>query len=90
MASDFLITICRLASVNVCAIIILSLGNTQINILYLYFFVELIITIKESVLFKTSEQSWHIHTLAFSITDKQTHIIAGREENRHRKTYGRC
>ena len=36
VASDFL-TICHLAIVNVCVIIILSIGNTQISILLLCF-----------------------------------------------------
>ena len=47
VASDFLTTICNLAIVNVCVIIILSIGNTQISILllsFLYLFVELMIT----------------------------------------------
>ena len=42
---DFLTTICCLAIVNVCVIIILSIGNTQISILllcFLYLFDELI------------------------------------------------
>ena len=48
VASDFLTTICHLAFVNVCVIIILSIGNTQISILLLRFlFVELMITINE-------------------------------------------
>ena len=50
VASDVLTTICRLAIVNVCVIIILSTGNTQISILllcFLYLFVELMITMKE-------------------------------------------
>ena len=49
VASDFL-TICHLAIVNVCVIVILSRGNTQISILLLrllYLFVELMITINE-------------------------------------------
>ena len=44
VASDVLRTICHLAIVNVCVIIILSIGNTQISILllcFLYLFVEL-------------------------------------------------
>ena len=43
-------TICHLAIVNVCVIIILSIGNTQISILLLCFlclFVELMITMNE-------------------------------------------
>ena len=35
VASEFLTTICHLAIVNVCVIIILSIGNTQISILLL-------------------------------------------------------
>ena len=52
---DFLTTICHLAIVNVRVIIILSIGNTQITILLLYFlylFVELMITMNEYILFK--------------------------------------
>ncbi len=55
VASDFLTTICHLAIVNVCAIIILSIGNIQISTLllcFLYLFVELMITMNESNLFK--------------------------------------
>ena len=51
VASDVLTTICHLAIVNVCVIIILSIGNTQISILllcFLYLFVELIIRMNES------------------------------------------
>ena len=47
VASDALTTICHLAIVNVCVIIILSIGNTQISILllcFLYLFVEPMIT----------------------------------------------
>ena len=44
MSSDFLTTICHLAIINVCVIIILSIGNTQISILYI---VELMITMNE-------------------------------------------
>ena len=50
VASDFLTTICHLAIVNVCVIIILSIGNTQMSILllcFLYLFVELMITVNE-------------------------------------------
>ena len=50
VASDVLTTIYRLAIVNVCMIIILSIGNTQISILllcFLYLFVELMITMNE-------------------------------------------
>ena len=54
-AFDCLTTICHLAIVNVCVIIILSMGNTQMSILllcFLYLFVELKITINEYILFK--------------------------------------
>ena len=47
VAPDVLTTICHLAIVNVCVIIILSIGNTQISILllcFLYLFVDLMIT----------------------------------------------
>ena len=50
VASDVLTTICHLAIVNVCVIIILSIGNTQISILllcFLYLFVEFMITMNE-------------------------------------------
>ena len=50
VASDLLTTICHLAIVNVCVIIILFLGNIQIRILllrFLYLFVELMITMNE-------------------------------------------
>ena len=50
VASDVLTTICHLAVVNVCMIIILYIGNTQISILllcFLYLFVELMITMNE-------------------------------------------
>ena len=50
VASDFLTTIGHLAIVNVCVIIILSVGNTQISILllcFLYLLVELMITMNE-------------------------------------------
>ena len=50
VASDFFTTICHLAFVNVCVIIILSIGNTQISILlfcFLHLFVELVITMNE-------------------------------------------
>ena len=50
LASDILTTICHLAIVNVCMIIILFTGNTQISILLLcvlYLFVELMITMNE-------------------------------------------
>ena len=50
VAFDFLTTICHLAIVNVCVIIILSIANTQISILllcFLYLFVELLITMNE-------------------------------------------
>ena len=50
VASDVLTTICHLAIVNVCVIISLSLGNTQLSILllcFLYLFVELMITMNE-------------------------------------------
>ena len=49
-ASDILTTICCLAIVHVCVIIILSIVNTQISILllcFLYLFVELMITMNE-------------------------------------------
>ena len=55
VATDHLTTICHLAIVNVCVIIILSLGNIQISILllcFLYLFVELMITMNEYILFK--------------------------------------
>ena len=50
VASDVLTTICHLVHVNVCVIIILSIGNTQISILLLYFMyllVELMITMNK-------------------------------------------
>jgi len=50
VASDLLTTICHLAIVNVCLIIILSIDNTQTSILLLcfqYIFVELMITMNE-------------------------------------------
>ena len=50
VALDFLTTICHPAIVNVCVIIILSIGNTQISIVLLCFpcfFVELMITMNE-------------------------------------------
>ena len=50
VASDVLTTICHLAIVNVCMIIILYIGNTQISILllcFLYLFVELMIMMNE-------------------------------------------
>ena len=50
VASDVLTTICHLATVKVCMIFILSIGNTQISILllcFLYLFVDLIITMNE-------------------------------------------
>ena len=50
VASDVLTTICHLAIVNVCVIIILSIGNTQISILllcFLYLFVELMFMMNE-------------------------------------------
>ena len=50
VASDVLTTICHLAIVSVCVIIILSIGDTQISILllcFLYLFVELMITKNE-------------------------------------------
>ena len=50
VVSDALTTTCHLAIVNVCVIIILSIGNTQISILllcFLYLFVELMITMNE-------------------------------------------
>ena len=50
IASDFLTTICHLAIINVCVIIMLSIGNTQISTLllcFLYLFVELMITMTD-------------------------------------------
>ena len=50
VASDVLTTICLLAIVNVCVIIILFIGNTQISTLLLcfpYLFVELMIRMNE-------------------------------------------
>ena len=50
VASDLLTTICHLAIVNVCVIIMLSKGNTQISILlfcFLYLFVEFMMTKNE-------------------------------------------
>ena len=50
VASDVLTTICHLAIVNVCLIIIVYIGNTQISILllcFLYLFVEFMITMNE-------------------------------------------
>ena len=50
VASDVLTTICHLAIVNVCVIIILYIGNTPISILllcFLYLFVEPMITMNE-------------------------------------------
>jgi len=50
VASDFLTIICHFAIVNVCVIIILSIGNTQISTLllcFLYLFVELMIIMNE-------------------------------------------
>ena len=50
VAPDVLTTICRLAIVSVCVIMILSIGDTQISILLLcfpYLFVELMITMNE-------------------------------------------
>ena len=50
VASDVLTIICHLAIVNVCMIIILSIGNTQISIMllcFLYLFVELMIMMNE-------------------------------------------
>ena len=49
-AFDILTTICRLAIVNVCVIIILFIDNTQISIqllCFLYLSVELMITMNE-------------------------------------------
>ena len=57
VASDFLTTICHLAILNVCVIIVLSIGNTQISIVllcFLYLFVELMITMNEYSFFKPS------------------------------------
>ena len=50
VASDVLTKICHLAIVNVCMIIILYIGNTQISIMllcFLYLFVELMIMLNE-------------------------------------------
>ena len=50
VASDVLTTICHLAIVNVCMIIILYIGNIQISILllcFLYLFVELMFMMNE-------------------------------------------
>ena len=50
VASDVLTTICHLAIVNICVIIIFSIGNTQISILllcFLYLFAEFMITMNE-------------------------------------------
>ena len=50
VAADVLTAICHLAIINVCMIIILYIGNTQINTLllcFLYLFVELMITMNE-------------------------------------------
>ena len=50
VASDVLTTICHLSIVNVCVIIILSVGYIQISILllcFLYLFVELMIDCAE-------------------------------------------
>ena len=50
VASDFLTTVCHLTVVNVCVIIILSIGNSQIRILllcFLYLFAELMITMNK-------------------------------------------
>ena len=50
VASDVLTTVCHLAVVNVCMIIILYIGNTQISIMllcFLYLFVELMIMLNE-------------------------------------------
>ena len=60
VASDVLTAICHLAIVNVCVIIILSIGNTQISILLLCFlclFVELMITMNESNFVKTNRKT---------------------------------
>ena len=59
VASDFLTTICHLAIVNVCVIIVLSIGNTQISILllcFLYLFVELMITMNEYICLNQQSQ----------------------------------
>ena len=55
--------ICRLAIVNVYVIIILCIGNTQISILllcFLYLFVELMITMKEYILFKPNDDGFNL------------------------------
>ena len=57
---------CHLAIVNVYVITILSIGNTEISILllcFLYLFVELMITMKEYILFKPNKEKkmdWNI------------------------------
>ena len=59
VASDFLTTIWHFTIVNVCVIIIMSICNTQISILllsFLYLFVEPMITMNESILFKPTQQ----------------------------------
>ena len=59
VASDFLTTICHLAILNVCVIIVLSIGNTQISILllcFLYLFVELMITMNEYICLNQQSQ----------------------------------
>ena len=54
-------TICHLAIVNVCVIIILSIGKTQLSILllcFLYLLVELMITMNEYICLN----QWDAHT----------------------------
>ena len=76
VACDFLTTICHLAIVNVCVIIILSIGNTQISIPllgFLYLFVELMITMNEYLFFLTKRvhTSFALNALAHLITTKK-------------------
>ena len=55
VASDFLTRICHLAIVNVCVIIVFSIGNIQISTLplcFLYLFVKLMITMNVSTFLK--------------------------------------
>ena len=67
VASDILTTICHLATVNICVIIILSIGNTQISILllcFLYLFVELMVPMNEYILFEPNANKWEIMATA--------------------------
>ena len=71
VASDILTTICHLAIVNVCVIIILSIGNIQISIpllCFLYLFVELMMTMNECILFKPNANKWEIVTTALFLS----------------------